>query len=104
MNDAVSLSAEHAIVQRLFRASMDVQSALSIVREEPIAALLCEAAGLLDESIRQIQVSALRQRRGPPKAPSVVSARTRLRMLRGRQARRFALNSTGRDIGPFRPE
>jgi hypothetical protein len=84
MNNATLLSAEsadHAIVRRLFRASMEVQSALSIVSEERIAALLREVTGLLDESIKQVQVNALRQRHGPSTVRGVVRARTRMRML-----------------------
>ena len=51
--------AEHAIVQRLFRASMDVHSALSLVCEESTAAFLRQAIGQLDDAIKQVQSRAL---------------------------------------------
>ena len=51
--------AEHAIVQRLFRASMDVNSALSLVREESTAILLHQAISQLDNAIKQVQKKAL---------------------------------------------
>jgi hypothetical protein len=49
---------ENAIVQRLFRASLEIHSALSIVRDERTAILLRQAIDRLDRSIRQVQHGA----------------------------------------------
>jgi hypothetical protein len=52
-------TAEQAIVERLFRASMDVQCALSMVAEERTAVLLRQTVDNLDVSIKQVQERAL---------------------------------------------
>lgn len=52
-------SAEHAIIERLFRASLDVHSALSLVSEERIACSLRQVIDHLDHSIKQVQGRAL---------------------------------------------
>ncbi|MBS2966180.1 hypothetical protein KGA66_24250 [Actinocrinis puniceicyclus] len=62
-----SQSAEHAIVQRLFRASMDVHSALSLVNEERTAVLLRQAISHLDDSIKQVQSNTLARSRPEPR-------------------------------------
>jgi len=51
--------AEHAIIERLFRASLDVHSALSLVADEPIVCLLRQVIDQLDQSIMQVQRRAL---------------------------------------------
>lgn len=51
--------AEHAIVERLLRASMDVHSALSLVVEKRTVQLLRQVIDDLDHSIKQVQCRAL---------------------------------------------
>jgi len=51
--------AEHAIVERLLRASMDVHSALSLVGEKRTVQLLRQVIDDLDHSIKQVQSRAL---------------------------------------------
>jgi hypothetical protein len=53
--------AEQAIIERLFRASMDVECALSMVGEERTAALLRQVIDHLDLSIKCVQARALDQ-------------------------------------------
>jgi len=55
-------TAEQAIIERLFRASMDVQCALSMAGEERIATLLRQTVDNLDLSIKKVQERALEQR------------------------------------------
>ncbi len=47
--------AENAIIERLFRASLDVHSALSLVAEERTGRLLRQVIDQLDHSIMQVQ-------------------------------------------------
>jgi hypothetical protein len=54
-------TAEQAIIERLFRASMDVQCALSMAGEEHIATLLRQTVDDLDQSIKKVQERALDQ-------------------------------------------
>ena len=58
-------TAEQAIIERLFRASMDVQCALSMIREERTAVLLRQIIDHLDISIKQVQSLALDQSEQP---------------------------------------
>jgi hypothetical protein len=51
--------AEQAIVQRLFQASLEVHSAMSIARDERVLELLRRTVTLLDRSIKQVQSGAL---------------------------------------------
>jgi hypothetical protein len=79
--------AEQAIVERLFRASLDLHSALSIIREERTANLLREAIDRLDQSIKQVQSRALdldvQLRRGPSRAGPVTDPEPRMSVLVG---------------------
>jgi hypothetical protein len=52
---------EQAAVERLFRASMDVQCALSMIGDEHTTALLLQTIDNLDLSIKQVQGRALDQ-------------------------------------------
>ena len=68
MTHDISLSghtAEQAITERLFRASMDVQCALAMITEERTATLLRQTVDNLDLSIKQVQERALEQQDWP---------------------------------------
>lgn len=68
MVQEISLSehtAEQAIIERLFRASMDVQCVLSMIRDESTAGLLRQIVDHLDLSIKQVQRLALEQGEQP---------------------------------------
>jgi hypothetical protein len=54
-------AAEQATIERLFRASMDVQCAMSMIDEESTIALLRQTIDNLDLSIKQVQGRALDQ-------------------------------------------
>jgi len=58
-------TAEQAIIERLFRASMDVQCALSMAGEERIATLLRQTVDNLDQSIKKVQERVLEQQDWP---------------------------------------
>jgi hypothetical protein len=64
MAEAARLSdepAEQAIVHRLFQASLEVHSAMSIARDERVLELLHQTVALLDRSIKQVQSGMLAQ-------------------------------------------
>ena len=66
--------AENAIIERLFRASLDVHSALSLVPEERTVRLLRQVIDQLDHSIMQVQGWALDLALQPPCGRSVGAA------------------------------
>jgi hypothetical protein len=69
--------AENAIIERLFRASLDVHSALSLVAEERTGRLLRQVIDQLDQSIMQVQGRALDLESQPPCGGSVGPAAPR---------------------------
>ena len=75
-------TAEQAIVERLFRASMDVECALSMVGEERTAVLLRQVIDHLDLSIKHFQGRALGQQERPQRvdlpAPDLLEAVARV--------------------------
>lgn len=52
-------AAENAIIEKLFSLGLDLNTALRLLRDEPTAALLHEAADLLESAIRRIRDQAL---------------------------------------------
>jgi hypothetical protein len=62
--------ADHAIIERLFRASLEVHSALSIAAEQRTVCLLRQTIDHLDRSIKQVQSRALDLELRPPRGPT----------------------------------
>jgi hypothetical protein len=81
---------EHAIVERLLRASVDIYGALALVREQRTGRLLREAVDCLDESIKQVQARALDAQLGP----QLARTGTRMGRVRLRQPRLAARMAT----------
>jgi hypothetical protein len=101
-------TAEQAIIERLFRASMDVECALSMVCEERTAALLRQVIDHLDFSIKHVQGRALDQRKRPQRidlpAPDLPEAVARVRAHLTGAVRAVGPGSGGprRAEGPWR--
>jgi|SRR5579872_6580710 hypothetical protein len=72
---------EHAIVERLLRASMDIHATLPLVDEQRTARRLHQAVACLDDSIKQVQRRALDLQLGPRPERASTPARTLRRFL-----------------------
>jgi hypothetical protein len=72
---------EHAIVERLLRASADIHAAVPLVDEQRTARRLYQAVACLDDSIKQIQRRALDTQLGPRPERASAPARTLRRFL-----------------------